>query len=450
MKWILFSLKFEREMLRTYLKNIRKLLVEFNLFENDPVNIEITNRGRLATRIYAVTLVGLLLIIGWFAAFVVRTVENIVYSPSLSHFEYLLQKYPSTLRCPCKKWTISYEKFVTVDVQYHQVCSSQFIEPTWIDLIYMYQNITLTYSTDVQSFLSSFWQIVASLCLVSKQSLVDALVAFHQETFLTPTAVSKSYIIAQAQSALITWLEAAETQLVTMIYATQSIMIGNQLISGLGTNIYFQRPTSLSSLTIGYTYTRQFKNCSCLHVNGCPRTVSAFDQSNGLIPVPGLIMDCSLTRATLRSTLECYYNQTCLSLIHGHHANNLEALSVSKNKHFLIDTMIETLVNNLMIDHYTIDVSLDLYYDQCNPSYCYYKYNRQFQVLFIITVMCGIYGILSTLLRFLIPWIVKKLMHRESHSPTNQSGRVKTSFLSRQSCKLLENNFQYFPVVLLF
>ncbi|CAF4541820.1 unnamed protein product, partial [Rotaria sp. Silwood2] len=133
--------------------------------------------------------------------------------------------------------------------------------------------------------------------------------------------------------------------------------------------------------------------------------------------VPGLINDCSVSRATLRSTLECYYNRTCLSLLHDDLANYVEPLSADKNQYFSINATIKSLLNSLMIDNYNLDASLDLHYAQCNPSYCYYMYTRRFQPLFIITIIIGIYGALSTILRSLVPWIAKTIINRQNQRP---------------------------------
>ncbi|CAF4646816.1 unnamed protein product, partial [Rotaria sp. Silwood2] len=188
-------------MLRNHLKNIRKFIIEFNLFKDNITGIEDTHRCRLATRIYILSLVVLLLLTATFAAFVVRTIENIVSSPSLYEFEHLVQHYPNTLKCPCTKWSIAYEKFVTIDLQYHQVCSSKLIEQSWIESIYIEKNLTFASSDDIRLLLSSFWQMIAALCRVSQQASLDALTAFHEETLLSPTAATRQFIKAHAPAA---------------------------------------------------------------------------------------------------------------------------------------------------------------------------------------------------------------------------------------------------------
>ncbi|CAF4673589.1 unnamed protein product [Rotaria sp. Silwood2] len=148
----------------------------------------------------------------------------------LSEFEHLVRRYPNTLNCPSAKWAIDYGKFITIDIQYHQVCSSKLIEQAWIESIYIEKNLTCATSDDIRLLLSAFWQIIAALCRVSQQASIDALTAFHEGTLLSPTAVTREFITAEAQAAFGTWLEMARTQLARMIFATERIMMANQLV----------------------------------------------------------------------------------------------------------------------------------------------------------------------------------------------------------------------------
>ncbi|CAF4163385.1 unnamed protein product, partial [Rotaria sp. Silwood2] len=202
----------------------RSILTFFDSNANcqDNINgIEDTHRCRLTTRIYVLSLVALLFLTASIAAFVVRTIENIVSSPSLSEFEHLVRRYPNTLNCPCTNWAIGYDKFVTIDLQYHQVCSSKLIEQAWIESIYIEKNSTFATSDDIRFLLSSFWQVIAALCRVSQQASIDALTAFQEGTLLSPTAATRQLITTQAQAAFGTWLETTRTQLARMIFATQ-------------------------------------------------------------------------------------------------------------------------------------------------------------------------------------------------------------------------------------
>ena len=44
--------------------------------------------------------------------------------------------YGSSLQCPCSKTSLTYQSFVQLSGVLHQVCSSPFVETTWIDNIF--------------------------------------------------------------------------------------------------------------------------------------------------------------------------------------------------------------------------------------------------------------------------------------------------------------------------
>ena len=420
-----------KEKLQNYFKTIRKLIVELNFYKDDMRSDEDEYPYRLATRIYIVSLIVFLLMTASIAAFIVRTIENVVNLPSASKFQYLAEKYPETIDCPCSQWAIDYEKFVAVDIHYHQVCSSEFVEQVWIDSIYIQKNVTTITSDDIRFFLSSFWQIIAALCRLIQQTITDALINFGRTNLVSPTAFTRQVIEAQAQATFDNSLEATKTQLTEMILVTESIMSANQLVSALGTNIYLQN-LELPFWTMPYLVTRKFENCTCLDMNGCPRSAFIINPTNEQVDIPGLIIDCSITKGTLHSTLECYYNRECLMLLHDDLANHVEQLSADVNRRFSTTSTVEFLVDNLMIDTYSLNTSFDSYYAECDPDYCYYKYSRRFETLFIVTTVIGVFGFLSLVIRLIAPLIAKKIVSRRNPPQVVQEASVNTLSMCQQ------------------
>jgi len=155
-----------------------------------------------------------------------------------------------------------------------------------------------------------------------------------------------------------------------------------------------------------------------------------------LITVPGMIIDCLVVDATLASTLECYYNHTCISLLHEQLAADVEALSSSSNSHFLPNWIIQTLLNELMIDELSVEVAFDSFYAQCNPTYCSYTYMHRFDVLYIITTIIGIFGGLSFALRLIVPIIVHVLLRCKDRSSSNDNAASQEISFNLRRCKL--------------
>jgi hypothetical protein len=159
-----------------------------------------------------------------------------------------------------------------------------------------------------------------------------------------------------------------------------------------------------------------FNNCSCLSVKGCSRPATSNGSDGHLVTIPGMIMDCLIVDATLASTLQCYYNQTCLSLLHQLLPTDIQVMSNRSNKHFSIHSTIQMLSDKMMIDEITSNTRFDLYYYQCNPAYCSYSYTRRFDVLFIFTTIIGIFGGLSFVIRLIAPFIAAAILRRKNRA----------------------------------
>ncbi|CAF1468684.1 unnamed protein product [Adineta ricciae] len=85
--------------------------------------------------------------------------------------------------------------------------------------------------------------------------------------------------------------------------------------------------------------------------------------------IPGITMDCLTIDATFASTRGCYYNQTCLSLLHSSLPINIRPLANISPKYFSTNSIIQTVLNELMNEEMISYASVDLYYSQCTPQY---------------------------------------------------------------------------------
>ena len=107
--------------------------------------------------------------------------------------------------------------------------------------------------------------------------------------------------------------------------------------------------------------------------------------------IPGVRVGCYIVEATLQSSLIAFYNQTWLD-DYRHQTyfigplGKVKALNSSINQNFMIDTTIKTIVENLMIDGWSMkNVSFSKYYDQCQPATCKYTYEKTNDITYIIT-----------------------------------------------------------------
>ena len=415
-----------------------QLFLRLNLYKNPASNEQTLAKELLASRIYICSFPALILSILFAAAFVNRTVNRVNESPSYVHFSKLMNKYSSTLHCPCSKTGIAYDTFVSVNVSFHQVCSSEFIEQVWIDLVFAESSRLSPSLDDFRLTLSFFWQSIADFCKISNRIWMDTMNSFGASHIFSSSAMSDPVIRAEAQAALNSRINSARVTLIRNLLAIRRTTSGNQIVSALATNFYLRYPPGViypwTSLKMS---SRTFNDCSCLDFEGCPHPATFDDSKGNPIQVAGMIADCLIIDGTLASTLQCYYDQTCFSLLHPSLSMKTRPLSDQSNRYLMTNSTIEMLLNNLMIDQMTTDIRSELYYSQCQPAYCAYSYAHRFDVLFILTTIIGIFGGLSFALRFIASLIAATVIQRKNKLTANHNLSPHAKSIHQRKCKLL-------------
>jgi hypothetical protein len=274
---------------------------------------------------------------------------------------------------------------------------------------------------------------------VSNRTWDDVVASFGATRILTSTAMAEKSVRSQTQAALRNQIALSKATLIRNILAVRRITSGNKIVSALQTNFYLGYPPEhLGPWKSPKMSPRIFNNCSCLNIEGCPRPATINDSYGHIVTVPGMMMDCLIVDATLASTLECYYNQTCLSLLHGLLSINMQPLWNSSNKYFSINSTVQTLLNEIMIDETISDIRFDSYYSQCNPAFCSYSYTHRFDILFIFTTIIGIAGVLSLTIRIIAPLIAEAILRsknrvlpieNEPHAISPQQNRRKLELI---------------------
>lgn len=385
---------------------IFQYFLQLNLYKKSSDNEPSLLKDLVATRIYVIALVLLVVITALIAAFYSRTITSIEYSPPSTQFEKLSKVYPNTLHCPCSKFSVNYGLFVSLETKFHQVCSSEFIEQTWIEKVFEKHNQLTSPLDDHRMTLSFFWQIISDLCTMSNITWSDIITGFQGSSIISPTVVTEELLRNQIRETINTEQQFSQTSLIRSLRLIQQSFAANQYASSIATNFQLRYPKNDStSSTSPKMFAKKFDNCSCSNINGCRHAATFRDTNNELVYIPGLIADCLIVDSTLQSTLECYYNETCISLLHESLSINIRSLSIINNKYFKVDSTVQNLFDKIMLDELVDDIQYDKYYSECNPSYCTYSYSRRFDILFVITTVIGLCGTFTVILRLLAPFL---------------------------------------------
>ena len=196
----------------------------------------------------------------------------------------------------------------------------------------------------------------------------------------------------------------------------RSINDGNGMISTYGTNFEYIIPWYEFYGSYAPTQALIYDdNCSCgLHSNCTTQASFIRTNSTEVNPIKGSKIGCTPSESFLASTLECFYDQSCINLIqeYTNYTNDTNAtnsplpLSTTTNQSS-INTTIAELINNLFVEQWITTKNYSLYYEQCAPLLCSYTYIQQFNLLYTVTLLIGLQGGLTIVLK----WICPKIVH---------------------------------------
>ncbi|CAF1023917.1 unnamed protein product [Adineta steineri] len=182
----------------------------------------------------------------------------------------------------------------------------------------------------------------------------------------------------------------------------------NNLLAAQFTNYYLYTQSN-NYVT---SYYQAYGNCSCASSATCAYESSIYDPSdNVLFTVPGIYAGCYIIEALLQSNLQCFYNVTCINKIQSYFtyylSMNLTTLDASLLFRFGMNSTIQELVDELMVEEWNNATIYDGYYNECQPSKCSYSYQGKNDVIYIITTVIGLVGGLITVLKLIVPRVVR-------------------------------------------
>ena len=181
------------------------------------------------------------------------------------------------------------------------------------------------------------------------------------------------------------------------------------------------------ALTEAITYDNE---CSCALDTNCTTQAGFLNTgSRDIIPINGLKMGCTPTGSFLASTLECFYNSSCINLIQEHvtlmKRTNLTDAPVlfTKSSQFPPDTLINDMVGRLFVEAWSNNTNYSAYFTLCAPTSCSFTYVQQVNSLYTGTVILGLYGGLNVVLRGICPTLIY-LLYKMYQCRKKRSNRV--------------------------
>ncbi len=389
---------------------LKRSVVELNLFKsnwtgnNDQSQI---HNQRMASRLYIV-LVALVLII--FTAYLfltpqiqMQTVEN----PSSASFSDLHSRYNSSLQCKCSNISVPYEVFLMVKPHYHQMCRSDLVSESLLNSLAIYlELIALLFPIGSSSKVlhyafngGSQFFLLKVLCGEAQRTIDNSLQQFFKQTFVTTQAISENLFELQVTALIKDWKAVTINNFIHTLQLIRAIQHGNHLAAADSNSRFYVKPMLNKSLLNSSVY---YDQCNCMLSKLCHSPLRVFnykvDATRPLFEIPGFFMGCFRLEALLSSTLECFYNQTCMDKVNTNvllfgKQSNFTALNATGNSPY---ESIDSVASRLFVEEWSNYSSFNSYYKACAPDLCIYEDMRRLKLMSLVTSIIGIFGSLTS------------------------------------------------------
>ena len=410
--------------------SIREKILTLNLYESRSSNPIVIRRQILSTRLFTVLLAISILILLIYTSLSQHVRSQTIQSPTYSLYKQLEHTYLNSLQCPCEKVSIPYGKFVNISLSFHQVCNSDFVLQSWIDFTFV-GNLSLIWPMDVRTVLSSMWQLIGSLCRSSIIALTSAFNDFIETPMINSIMLDSRLFETQIQAVLDSVRETTFDSVIRPLNLIYQLTHVNDYVTGLSTNyiatltypeneIEERRLFRIMSTRVierGST-----KTCYCQHDKTCSMVGGLYfydaQLTKGLYDMnkissnetlPGFVVDCLPIQTMFASSLECFYNETCLEILLSSYEEsiNVSVLNETLSSRFSRNTKIEVLVNELFLEIMQNEKKHRSYFEECAPITCSYTYSESFDWLSTVPTLIAVFGGLSTVLRVISPYLLK-------------------------------------------
>ncbi|CAF5049793.1 unnamed protein product, partial [Rotaria sp. Silwood1] len=379
------------------------------MFKKHGSNQHQINYQKIATRFYLLFLLILLIVFSFYLLLNEDLQQTTIHQPLEFQYKQLEELYSSNLYCPCSTVSMSYSTFMTIEPYFHQVCSSGMITDAWINYTRSTDGITPLYAMfDYRVSAVFLFQLLSMFCQHAQQTVNISIRTFLQTQFLSSQVISNDRFETKVNSSISDLKSQSIDQFLQTVKIFQGVSHGNQLMSE---QFHYYIPRMNWNDTKMILEIQEYFNCSCSLSSSCLIPMGFFDASiyseeiyETIQIVPNLFLGCSQIEGLMKSSLECFYNLSCVNEVNKnsrHPADYFFNFSNLNENLNLPNETIESIMNRLMVDSWKWNISFSSYYNRCSPSSCTYEYISRNDLFFVITTIIGIFGGLSLGLKLL-------------------------------------------------
>jgi hypothetical protein len=254
------------------------------------------------------------------------------------------------------------------------------------------------------------FQGLKTFCDLIYRAINDNLVAFNSSKYVSASVIAEHVFESEAKSLIDQFRSSVTNTFSLSLSIIRGTTQANALLSGLQTNFYLYRVNNSENLAINGTL---YDDCRCASSSTCISSSSIYNTPTltPIFTVPNFYRGCYVIESLLQSTLECFYDQECIDELQSFMlytlSSNPRALNASLSSLYFVNSSIKELVDKLMIEQWDVSPLYETYYNECRPTQCTYKLETNNDIIYIITTLFGVAGGLSTVLKIIIPRLIK-------------------------------------------
>ena len=407
---------------------VKDRMIEFNLFETTLTRTDLyeLKTARITTRVYLTVLLLTFNIIAVYLLLPLQVHIITIQNPPQTIFENLLDKYASTLQCPCSRIVNSYQSFTSLSPTYHPVCSSLYISDAWVLSIWSANPADSAYiDIDFRVAGPTFFNTLATLCSLSKTTVDDAWYIFSQTPLITDLPLTQSELYARTKVAIEQFQNDTRNEF-KRIVSLVDLHTKTMYATGYENVLLYTNELSTSTTQIDLKWVpTETDTCTCGLNNQCSDVMSFLSYAadadafyniyNVTFTLSDILVGCFVVSSVYKSSLGCFFNQTCLDRVQcAIKSKNSISISIldANSTRFSPNSLIGTILDNLMIESWNEKIEYDEYYEQCAPEQCTYSYTSRYNSFKIVTTLVGLLGGLSLVLRITISFIIRRIWNR--------------------------------------
>ena len=412
-------------------------MIHFNLFERKTLRTSenILYETRL-TRLFIFFLALSSMIVTIYIVVVQQNQLITVPTPSIIVYQRLYTDHSDTLQCPCSHISVPYGSFINLSVVLHQVCSSDWISPIWLDYVTSLDPTLVPiwteqlFGRDFRTIGASYFQLLATFCSLVRITIDNAQRVFAQTQFVNNRLLSPSLFLQRTEDIVESFIETTSADFNRTFDWITALFTDNYFLTGANMNVditieatgqvnmeeaTLQMASAIThdSLSIyGYCMCSQpYEACfiqSMIYTNGTG--FLEFEQVFWELPI-----GCMPLLGFLASETEWWYNTTYLINIYQTYAiaTGLETAPMISHLDASILTRFEDismgeLLGEILIERWTNkNASFEQFYAACAPVSCSYTIVQRRSIVVILLLVISVCSGLNRGLRLLVPLLGK-------------------------------------------